>query len=79
MKLEFILIYKRLKYEISNPAIKYILIINNRSTRTRCEYVQNKNSRAMTSFCSRITNTFLLKIDNRDSTITCEKCKDIIK
>ena len=28
---------KGLKYEISNPAIKYMLKINNRSTRTRCE------------------------------------------
>ena len=41
MKLEFILIKKRLKYEISNPAIKYMLTINNRSTSASVKYVQN--------------------------------------
>ena len=36
-KLELILILKRLKYERSNPAIKYMVKIDNRNTRTRCE------------------------------------------
>ena len=35
MKLGFILIQKRLKYEISNPAIKKMLKINNKITITK--------------------------------------------
>ena len=41
--------------------------------------IENKDRRAMTSFCSRIhvflANIYLLKVNNRDSTITCEICK----
>ena len=46
--------------------------------------IKNKDSRAMTSFCSRVDEDlqhgflqkiFPLKVNNRDSAITCEICK----
>ena len=50
--------------------------------------IKNKDSRALTSFCSKVygdlqhgllADIFLLKINNRDSTMTCEICEDITK
>ena len=42
MKLEFTLIQKQITYERSHPAIKYMLKITDRNTKTRCvKYVQH--------------------------------------
>ena len=44
---------------MSNPAIKYKLKINNRSTKTRCEICSKIkiDSRAITLFCPRVNIT----------------------
>ena len=44
--------------------------------------VNNKDTKAMTSFCSRVdpkhrflANIYLFKVNNRDTRITCKICK----
>ena len=74
MKQEFISILKWLTHERSNPSIKYMLKISNRNMFK----IKNKESRAMMLFCSRVDKSiYLLKVSNRDASITYEICSEL--